>query len=92
VMFPVLDPTLKARIMEEILDIVLADNVKARILRPDGTYVRVERGQDEAPVRSQLVLQGLARRASRTAGAGSEPFRSLLPRRRSDAERQPSEV
>jgi polyphosphate kinase len=92
VMFPVLDPALKARIMEEILDIVLADNVKARILRPDGTYRRVERGQDEAPVRSQLVLQGLARRASRTAGAGSEPFRSLSPRRRSDAERQPSEV
>jgi polyphosphate kinase len=92
VMFPVLDPALKTRIMEEILDIVLADNVKARILRSDGTYVRVERRQDEAPVRSQLVLQGLARRALRTAGAGSEPFRALSPRRRSDAERQPSEV
>jgi polyphosphate kinase len=92
VMFPVIDPALKARIMEEILDIVLADNVKARVLRQDGAYVRVERERDEAPVRSQLVLQGLARRSARTASGAGGPFRTLTPRRLSGADRQPSEV
>ncbi len=92
VMFPVLDPVLKARIVEEILEMVLADNVKARLLRADGTYARVERGPDEAPVRSQLVLQGLARRASRPSGEAAPPFGTVSRRRRSDAERQRSEV
>ena len=92
VMFPVLDPALKVRIVEEILEMVLADNVKARVLRADGTYERVERGPDEAPVRSQLVLQGLARRASRPGEAVSPSLQTVSRRRRSDAERQRSEV
>jgi polyphosphate kinase len=92
VMFPVLEPALKTRIVEEILEMVLADNVKARLLQPDETYERVERGPDEAPVRSQLVLQGLARRSSRTSGEVDPHFRSVTRRRRSDSERQRSEV
>jgi polyphosphate kinase len=37
---PVLDPVLRETICAEILDVHLADNVKARILRPDGGYER----------------------------------------------------
>jgi polyphosphate kinase len=37
---PVLDPVLREVICGEILDVHLRDNVKARILRPDGGYER----------------------------------------------------
>jgi polyphosphate kinase len=40
VMFPVKDPLLCDRIRHEILDAYLADTLKARVLRPDGSYVR----------------------------------------------------
>jgi polyphosphate kinase len=68
VMFPVQDPRLKARIVENILPALLGDNVKARVQRPDGSYARVERGPDEPPLRSQVVLQGQARESARDVG------------------------
>src|SRR4029077_50226 len=40
VMFPVKDPMLRNRVRNEILDAYLADTVKARVLRKDGSYVR----------------------------------------------------
>ena len=43
VMFPVQDPVLKERLRIEILGAYLADTVKARLLRPDGSYVRAGR-------------------------------------------------
>ena len=52
VLFPVKDPEMMESIRENILKIHLADNVKARVLNPDGSYSLVERG-DEKPVRSQ---------------------------------------
>jgi polyphosphate kinase len=53
VVFPVETPELKQRLINEILAICLADNVKARELLPDGSYRRVKRAADETPVRSQ---------------------------------------
>ena len=41
VMFPVEDPRITARIIDGIIPTVLGDTVKARLLQPDGTYVRV---------------------------------------------------
>jgi polyphosphate kinase len=40
VVFPVDDPTLHNRLLNEILSAYLADTCKARVLRSDGTYVR----------------------------------------------------
>jgi polyphosphate kinase len=40
VVFPVTQPDLVKRLREEILAAYLADNQKARLLRPDGEYVR----------------------------------------------------
>src|SRR5216683_2577823 len=40
VMFPLKDPLARERVRQEILDAYLADNLKSRILRKDGTYVR----------------------------------------------------
>jgi polyphosphate kinase len=65
VMFPVEDERLKQRVMEEILPVVLADNVKARELQPDGRYVRVTVPDGAPAIRSQLVFQNLAREAAR---------------------------
>jgi polyphosphate kinase len=40
VVFPVVDPTLKHRLRDEILNSYLYDNLKARIMSSDGTYQR----------------------------------------------------
>jgi polyphosphate kinase len=49
---PVLDLAIRAQI-SEILDVFMADNVKARIELPDGTYARAKRAPDEEPLSSQ---------------------------------------
>src|SRR6185436_6742780 len=67
-MFPVEDPRLKTRVIDEILRILLSDNVKARQLQPDGTYVRVAPGEGELPIRSQVIFQTLARGSTRESG------------------------
>jgi polyphosphate kinase len=62
-MFPVLDPTSKERIIDEILRTTLADTVKARVLQPSGKYVRRQPASGEEPARAQVVLQELAGRS-----------------------------
>jgi polyphosphate kinase len=45
---PIEDPRIKKHLKEEVLDVCLRDNVKARRLGPDGSYERVRpRGGDE---------------------------------------------
>ena len=43
VVFPVAAPDLASRLQNEILGSYLKDNTKARLLQPDGTYVRAPR-------------------------------------------------
>ncbi|HWE26288.1 MAG TPA: polyphosphate kinase 1, partial [Myxococcales bacterium] len=65
--FPVEDPALKQRIVDEVLATSLGDNVKARILRADGQYERVlpgTNGTGIAPLRSQERFMNLARRVA----------------------------
>jgi polyphosphate kinase len=45
VIFPVKDALLRERVRHEILESYLADNIKARILQKDGSYVRAWRAQ-----------------------------------------------
>jgi polyphosphate kinase len=68
VMFPIEDPKLRARIVENILPTLLGDNVKTRVQQPDGSYLRLVRKPDEAPLRAQVALQGLARESAREGG------------------------
>ena len=72
--FPVLDPHLQRRI-REILEIQLADTVKARRILPDGSSRRVTPG-DEPPLRSQERLYALAGPAG-DLGAGRSPRRGV---------------
>jgi polyphosphate kinase len=68
IMFPIDDHALKSRLIEEVLAIALADDVKARRLLPDGRYERVRPRLAEGaePVRSQMRFIELARAKSQS--------------------------
>src|SRR4051812_21802092 len=70
-MFPVEDPKLKSRLVNDILPVILKDNVKARMLQGDGTYLRVPREEGQEAIRSQAVFQARAREWSRVAAAST---------------------
>jgi polyphosphate kinase len=55
VLFSVPDPSIRS-LIRRILDIHLKDNVKARLLLPDGTYERVKPQPDDEIIDSQLWL------------------------------------
>jgi polyphosphate kinase len=61
VAFPIDDPALRDRIVDEILVTQLADNVKSRVLLADGRYERAP--LTGTPLRSQERFMALARRA-----------------------------
>jgi polyphosphate kinase len=58
--FPVNDPLLRDRIRYEILDAYLADTCKARLLRPDGSYVRPRHTRTTAGFTAQTFFIDLA--------------------------------
>ena len=66
--FPVLDPTCRA-LVHEYMGMQLRDSVKARSLTSDGTWVPVERKEDEKPFNSQ---EALLERAYRNAEAAAQ--------------------
>lgn len=66
--FPVLDPTCRA-LVHEYMGMQLRDNVKARSLTSDGTWVPVERKEGEKPFNSQ---EALLERSYRNAEAAAQ--------------------
>jgi polyphosphate kinase len=58
-MFPIEAPELKDRVLHEIVPAYLLDNVKARVLQPDGNYLRAQPAPGEAPYRCQERLLSL---------------------------------
>ena len=66
--FPVLDPTCRA-LVHEYMGMQLRDNVKARSLTSDGTWVPVERAEGEKPFNSQ---EALLERVYRNAEAAAQ--------------------
>jgi polyphosphate kinase len=59
--FPVEDPKLRDRVVDEALTVGLADNVQAWILQPDGTYRRARPGKERPRSAQQVLLERLAR-------------------------------
>ncbi len=51
---PVLDPVLRTRLIEQILALQVADNVKSSVLASDGSYHRPATRKDTKPKHSQL--------------------------------------
>ena len=68
VMFPVEAPELRDRILNEIVPRYLADNVKTRLLRPDGTHDRPTLGPNDVRHRCQEEFLAL-----RPSSLPSEP-------------------
>ena len=68
ILFPVEDPKLKEKLIH-ILDVQLADTMKAQILLPDGSYEKVDRRGKEA-VTAQEVFCREAMEAAREEEAG----------------------
>jgi polyphosphate kinase len=62
VMFPVEDPVLRARLLDEVLGSQLADGARARFLQPDGRYTRPQ--MQDLALDSQAALLEAARLAS----------------------------
>jgi polyphosphate kinase len=64
VLFPLEDSTLKARVRQEVLATYLADTVKRRRMRSDGSYARVRQGVTMPELNAQAWLVEKARTAS----------------------------
>ncbi len=62
VIFPVEDGNLRERVISELLALPLLDNLKARVMRPDGSYHRPRLKGGETPRRSQMEFIARTRR------------------------------
>ncbi len=58
VLVPIKDHRLKQYLTENVLNAYLKDNVNARELRSDGTYVRIKPGEGEKRFDAQLEFEG----------------------------------
>jgi polyphosphate kinase len=74
ILFPVIDPNLRRRLIK-ILETFFADNVKARRLLPDGSYERVAR--EDGKIRAQQKFYQAAVAAVREASHAEPQFRPL---------------
>ncbi len=90
VMFPVEDPALRDRVLNEILTVALADNMKARRLLSDGRYERVSlsgvegsAARADLSVRSQQRFMELARARAAGVAVAPVPAAAALPAARS---------
>ena len=68
ILFPVQDRSIVRRLKDEILTTYLADNMKTRMLRPDGSWEHIWPGEGEEPLNSQEWFVSQAREAMRRQG------------------------
>jgi polyphosphate kinase len=73
--FPIESGVLRDRIKRELLDLQLADNVKARRLQPDGTYLLPPLPPNTTPLCSQSQFIALASEVTRTWRRHRKPRR-----------------
>lgn len=74
ILFPIESNTLKTRIIKEILNTYLKDNVKARHMNADGSYVRPLPVPGKRLMRSQSHLISVARKG----GVKSAPYEEVV--------------
>jgi polyphosphate kinase len=78
--FPIEDGNLRERITSEILALPLTDNVKARILQPDGSYRHSPARKSSSPRRSQMEFVALAlgkKPLQRPAARKKQPYSEM---------------
>ena len=74
ILYPIKNDDLKTRILNVILMTYLNDNVKARLMRGDGSYIRIKPKDGEKPLRSQFELIAIARKG----GIKSPPYEQFV--------------
>ncbi len=74
ILYPIKDNALKSRLIDEILVTYLKDNVKARLMQPDGSFGRRKPKEGEKLIRSQFELIAMARQG----GVKSPPYEELV--------------
>ncbi len=77
---PILSEDIAKRITD-IFEVLMHDNVKARIAQPDGTYTKVSRADDEAPLMAQEYFEKQAQLAALEA-AQRKPVKVKVTKRR----------
>jgi len=77
VAFPILDPVLRAEIVETLLPAYLNDRAKARELQPDGSYKRLKPRKGTKLFQAQFSFRESARR--QTATQQKKPRPRLIP-------------
>ena len=65
ILFPVQDKGILRRLRDEILTVYLNDNMKTRILRPDGSWQHIWPGDGDVPLNAQEWFVAQAREAVR---------------------------
>ena len=86
IIYPIENVDIKNRILNEILFTYLNDNVKARMMQPDATYIHRHPNEGETPIRSQSVLIAVAR----SGGIKAPPYDEVVKKagRKSTVKRQ----
>ena len=82
VMLPIEDEAIKRRIVDDILGTELKDNVKASVLRPDGTFERTSAGireREGAPISSEGAGLGRGPNAKPRSSSSASSSASLAP-------------
>ncbi len=81
IMFPVHNAALKTRI-KHIMAVQLADNVKSRIMQPDGSYVKYEGKKTRVNAQETFCREATARWEIKKATTKQETSRSFVPRKK----------
>jgi polyphosphate kinase len=79
--FPILDEALRARTIEEGLEVYLRDNTQAWSMQPDGSYRKIEPAPGEAPISAQ---DWLLERLSAPSAPPTQPLPKRFRRRGKD--------
>ena len=79
IMFPILDEDLKKKAVH-ILDVQLADTVKAHLLQPDGSYAKVDkRGKSSVCAQEQFCEEAVVAAAAKRGEEEPENHRVFIP-------------
>ena len=71
ILFPVLDPAIRARLRDEIMATYLADDLKTRVLHADGSWQHLSPRAGEEPLNAQEWFVARAREAAVLEEAGA---------------------
>lgn len=91
VIFPVLDPNLKSRVIDQIIATFLADNVKTRLINSRGLHDRIQRPPEATPLRAQQVFMDIAESEhGEVADLESAALTPLVPNQPPDSDQEQS--